>query len=95
MKKPSLAKQVDTIKVGSEATGGPYTFEVRHVTNSKFSLYAEADISPRANVIRTIEPLLQEAYADVAGELGMPTVVIAASRATSSAALIKNQGSCS
>lgn len=75
--KPSLAKQVDTIKVGSEATGGPYTFEVRRVTNSKFSLYAEADISPRANVIRTIEPLLQEAYADVAGELGIPTVVIA------------------
>lgn len=75
--KPSLAKQVDTIKVGSEATGGPYTFEVRRVTNSKFSLYAGADISPRANVIRTIEPLLQEAYADVAGELGIPTVVIA------------------
>ena len=75
--KPSLAKQVDTIKVGSEATGGPYTFEVRRVTNSKFSLYAEADISPRANVIRTIEPLLQAAYADVAGELGIPTVVIA------------------
>ena len=28
-------------------------------------------------MIRTIEPLLQEAYADVAGELGIPTVVIA------------------
>lgn len=75
--KPSLAKQVDTIKVGSEATGGPYTFEVRRVTNSKFSLYAEADISPRADVIRTVEPLLEEAYAGIADELSMPTVVIA------------------
>lgn len=75
--KPSLAEQVDTIKVGNEATGGPYTFKVRRVTNSKFSLYAESDISPRANAIRTVEPLLQEAYADVAGELDMPTVVIA------------------
>lgn len=76
--KPSLAKQVDTIKVGSEATGGPYTFEVRRVTNSKFSLYAEADISPRADVIRTVEPLLEEAYAGIADELSMPIVVIAA-----------------
>ena len=75
--KPSLAKQVDTHKGRERSNGRPVYLEVRRVTNSQFSLYAEADISPRADVIRTVEPLLEEAYAGIADELSMPTVVIA------------------
>lgn len=72
--KPSFAKQEDDIKIGSGEN--VYVFKTHRVRNSSFSLYVDTSISPRDEIIRTIEPLLSGAVEEVGGEVTIPTVVV-------------------
>lgn len=74
--KPSLAKAETKINVAT-AGGKPTSFLVHQVRNSEFTLFAEDGISPRDDIIRTVEELLREAADDVAGEVKMPPIIVA------------------
>ena len=72
--KPSFAKQEDDIKIGSGKN--VYVFKTHRVRNSSFSLYVDTSISPRDEIIRTLEPLISKAAEQVGDLVEMPTIVV-------------------